>query len=112
MNTNNNENVAAPVKKGRGRPIVPTATKLVRVNPSTGTIYGKGRVKAGTRLLICEIHRSHVKNFALDRTPILSQKEVTVGGENAAPIAINIQAQVIQPAPEVAAPVDKIEIPA
>jgi hypothetical protein len=76
MNENQN-----PVKRGRGRPLVPTATKTIRISipDANGAykVFGKGRVKAGTKCLEITLHRS-VKDYQHGITPVTSINEVVI----------------------------------
>lgn len=105
MNTNTNETVNQP--KRRGRPLLATATRVIHVNPVTGEVYGKGRIANGKQVLRISIHRSLVKSYIHGTTPIVSSETITVQGKPKT--AGNVNVVVIQPTPEVAPETKNVE---
>jgi len=119
MNNNNRanqteENVNAPVKRGRGRPLKIDAVRTINVNPATGAVYGKGRIKIGTVVLAVTLHRSLVKDYQHGKTAIVSMETITIEKKNKPPIANKINVIVVEAAaPETiaeAAPIQNSEV--
>ena len=82
MNENQN-----PVKRGRGRPLLETATKIIRISVPDADgnykVFGKGRIPLGTKCLECEAHRSvALADYKHGVTPVKSVKEVTIVGKD------------------------------
>ena len=77
MNTNNETVATETAGKVRGRPINPNATRVLRVNPATGAVYGKGRITEGTKVIEVVVHRKvNSINYVHGQTPVVSQAEV------------------------------------
>lgn len=101
MNTEQNiNNVNQPVKRGRGRPLLVTATRILRLNPNTKAALGKGRVKENSQIIEIVCHRSFSqKNFQYGISPIISEKLVNFHSKkkDKPPIHHNINIVVTEP---------------
>ncbi len=117
--TNSTETIQVAAKK-RGRPLDMTATRVLRVNPETGKAYGKGRVLAGTPVLLVTVHRKiNSDNYVHGTTSVIAtENAVVINTQKPKAKPSNIQLHVIEPsdAPAVeavAAPIQAgVEIPA
>ena len=115
--TNTAETVQVAAKK-RGRPLDMTATRVLRVNPETGKAYGKGRILAGTPVLLVTVHRQiNSDNYIHGTTPVVASENAVVINTQKPKAAkpSNVQLHVIEPsAPveDVSVPVAAVEIPA
>ncbi len=79
MNTTENQTVT----KRRGRPIVATATRILRRDVKTGKILGKGRIKNGLEIEEIVVHRSFDSgNYVEGQTPVVSRKNVIFHTKN------------------------------
>ena len=112
MNETNNQN-----PRGRGRPLKVDATRTLYLNPETNQIYGKGRIRNGTPVVELTLHRQYnSQNYKHGQTPIISQKNVIIGGDKAIGIpapANLVNVVVVEPEQEVNTPQNAgVEIPA
>ncbi len=106
----NNENNTTEVKRGRGRPIVETCTRILRRDPKTGKIFGKGRVTEGTKVECLTVHRSwNSVNYKEGVTPVIKRETVEFHSEKKATKPVSVHVNIIEPSQNVES-VEHVEI--